>query len=221
MRIGGLVVARQRPGTAKGIVFLLLEDEFGTVNLIVPPPVYERHRLLVRSEPLLIADGRLEKLPIAGGAINVFVDDLEPLVAPGEDARAWSRWPTRRDRGGAAEAPADRRAAARPTPSGSWPTSAASRPRSRASPRAAAVTAPTRAVRQRNLPPACGPRSSSSLVLVGLALGLGLLFVALSGGPSGARRAAAVAEPRAAGGVALVIFVLALLVLGHRRSRPR
>ena len=37
VRIGGLVVARQRPGTAKGIVFLLLEDEFGTINLIVPP----------------------------------------------------------------------------------------------------------------------------------------------------------------------------------------
>jgi error-prone DNA polymerase len=82
VRIGGLVVARQRPGTAKGIVFLLIEDEFGTVNLIVPPPVYERHRLLVRSEPLLIASGRLEKLPIAGGAINVFVDGLEPLKAP-------------------------------------------------------------------------------------------------------------------------------------------
>ena len=85
VKIGGLVVARQRPGTAKGIVFLLIEDEFGTVNLIVPPPVYERHRLLVRSEPLLIASGRLEKLPIAGGAINVFVDDLEPLKAPQAD----------------------------------------------------------------------------------------------------------------------------------------
>ena len=82
VRIGGLVVARQRPGTAKGIVFLLIEDEFGTANLIVPPPVYERHRLLVRSEPLLIATGRLEKLPLAGGGINVFVDGLEPLKAP-------------------------------------------------------------------------------------------------------------------------------------------
>ena len=39
-----MVVARQRPETAKGIVFMLLEDERGTVNLIVPPPVYERHR---------------------------------------------------------------------------------------------------------------------------------------------------------------------------------
>jgi error-prone DNA polymerase len=91
VRIGGLVVARQRPGTAKGIVFLLIEDEFGTVNLIVPPPVYERHRLLVRSEPLLIATGRLEKLPIAGGAVNVYVDALDELAAPRpEDAEVVS-----------------------------------------------------------------------------------------------------------------------------------
>ena len=83
--IGGLVVARQRPGTAKGIVFILLEDEFGTVNLIVPPPVYERHRLTVRSEPMLLALGRLERLPIAGGAINVYVRDLRALAAPGAD----------------------------------------------------------------------------------------------------------------------------------------
>jgi error-prone DNA polymerase len=80
--IGGLVVARQRPGTAKGIVFILLEDEFGTINLIVPPNVYERHRLTVRSEPLLLARGKLEKLPIAGGALNVYVKDLRPLAAP-------------------------------------------------------------------------------------------------------------------------------------------
>jgi error-prone DNA polymerase len=81
--IGGLVVARQRPGTAKGIVFLLLEDEFGTINLIVPPPVYERHRLAVRTEPLLLAQGKLEKLPMSGGAINVYVRGLRPLAAPG------------------------------------------------------------------------------------------------------------------------------------------
>jgi error-prone DNA polymerase len=82
VRIGGLVVARQRPGTAKGIVFILLEDEFGTINLIVPPPVYERRRLIVRTEPLIMAVGRLERLPQAGGAINVYVRDLHPLVAP-------------------------------------------------------------------------------------------------------------------------------------------
>ncbi len=86
VHIGGLVVARQRPGTAKGIVFMLLEDEFGTINLIVPPPVYERRRLIVRTEPLIMAQGRLERLPQAGGAINVYVRDLEPLVAPEDDA---------------------------------------------------------------------------------------------------------------------------------------
>ena len=84
--LGGLVVARQRPGTAKGIVFLLLEDEFGTINLIVPPPVYERHRLIVRSEPLLLVRGRLEKLAIAGGALNVFVHSVAPLSAPDIEA---------------------------------------------------------------------------------------------------------------------------------------
>jgi error-prone DNA polymerase len=87
IRLGGLVVARQRPGTAKGIVFLLLEDEFGTVNLIVPPDLYEKHRLVVRSEPLLLCAGRLEKLPMAGGAINVFVKGVQPLVTP-DDASA-------------------------------------------------------------------------------------------------------------------------------------
>jgi error-prone DNA polymerase len=82
VRVGGLVVARQRPGTAHGIVFMLLEDEHGTINLIVPPAVYERHRLRVRTEPLLLADGRLERHAAAGGAINVLVDRLEALAAP-------------------------------------------------------------------------------------------------------------------------------------------
>ena len=98
--IGGLVVARQRPGTAKGIVFVLLEDEFGTINLIVPPPVYERHRLAVRSEPLLLAKGRLEKLPIAGGALNVYVRDLRPLAAPGTSGADVIPLPGSQRRGG-------------------------------------------------------------------------------------------------------------------------
>ena len=59
--IAGLVVARQRPATANGVVFLLLEDEHGQVNLVVPPTVYERYRGLVRGEPLLLARGRFER----------------------------------------------------------------------------------------------------------------------------------------------------------------
>ena len=69
-----MVVARQRPGTASGVVFILLEDEFGTINLIVPPAIYERHRLLVRTEPLMLVEGKLERFAAAGGAINVLVD---------------------------------------------------------------------------------------------------------------------------------------------------
>jgi error-prone DNA polymerase len=82
VRVGGMVVARQRPGTANGIVFLLLEDEHGTINLIVPAPIYERHRLTVRTEPLVMAEGKLERLPAAGGAINVLVDSVQPISAP-------------------------------------------------------------------------------------------------------------------------------------------
>jgi error-prone DNA polymerase len=59
--VAGLVIARQRPGTANGTMFLLFEDEFGTVNLIVPKAVYDRHRQLARAEPLLLARGRLER----------------------------------------------------------------------------------------------------------------------------------------------------------------
>ena len=82
VRVGGLVVARQRPATASGIVFMLLEDEEGTVNLVVPAKVYEQHRLTVRTEPLVIAEGRLERHPAAGGGINVLVRRLVPLEAP-------------------------------------------------------------------------------------------------------------------------------------------
>jgi error-prone DNA polymerase len=82
VRLGGLVVARQRPGTAGGVVFILLEDEYGTINLIVPPRVYERHRLTVRTEPLMLVEGKLERFAAAGGAINVLVDKVAPVDAP-------------------------------------------------------------------------------------------------------------------------------------------
>jgi error-prone DNA polymerase len=82
VKVGGMVVARQRPGTANGIVFILLEDEFGTINLIVPAQVYERHRLIVRTEPLMLAEGKLERLAAAGGGINVLVDKVGSIAAP-------------------------------------------------------------------------------------------------------------------------------------------
>jgi error-prone DNA polymerase len=86
VEIAGMVTARQRPETANGITFMLLEDERGSVNLIVPPPVYERHRPLVRSAPLLRGRGRLERRE---GTINVVVSDLAPLerTSPSPDRK--------------------------------------------------------------------------------------------------------------------------------------
>jgi error-prone DNA polymerase len=82
VKVGGLVVARQRPGTANGIVFILLEDEFGTINLIIPAQVYERYRLIVRTEPLMLVEGKLERFAAAGGAINILVDKVSSIAAP-------------------------------------------------------------------------------------------------------------------------------------------
>jgi error-prone DNA polymerase len=82
VKVGGLVVARQRPGTANGVVFVLLEDEFGTINLIVPALVYERNRLTVRTEPLMMVEGKLERFAAGGGVINVLVDKVGSIAAP-------------------------------------------------------------------------------------------------------------------------------------------
>ena len=78
--IPGLAIARQRPASANGVVFLLLEDEHGLINLILMPDVYERFRLLARTEPLLLATGTLER---RDRNINVQVERLEPLETPG------------------------------------------------------------------------------------------------------------------------------------------
>jgi error-prone DNA polymerase len=96
VRVAGLVIARQRPATAKGITFMLLEDELGTINLIVPVAIQERFRLAVRAEPLVLATGRLERRE---GTTNVLVDQIERLERPDlprakvthiEPRRAWS-----------------------------------------------------------------------------------------------------------------------------------
>jgi error-prone DNA polymerase len=74
--VAGMAIARQRPSTAKGIVFMLLEDEFGQVNLIVPAAVYECHRAIVRAEPLVLARGRYERIKENR---NVLVSEIESL----------------------------------------------------------------------------------------------------------------------------------------------
>ena len=59
-RVAGCVIARQRPGTAKGFVFLSLEDETGIANVIVHPDLYEKHRLIINREKFLRIDGILQ-----------------------------------------------------------------------------------------------------------------------------------------------------------------
>ncbi|HZD86572.1 MAG TPA: error-prone DNA polymerase [Gaiellaceae bacterium] len=77
VQFAGLVVARQRPATANGVVFMLLEDEHAQVNLIVTPQVYERYRAVVRGEPLLLVRGRYEH---ADRNRNVLVRELVSLA---------------------------------------------------------------------------------------------------------------------------------------------
>ncbi len=77
--VAGLLVARQRPATAKGVMFLLLEDESGVVNVIVLPPVYDAHRLAVRTAALVSVAGRLERRE---GVINVLASSVTRIERP-------------------------------------------------------------------------------------------------------------------------------------------
>ncbi|MGA0121772.1 MAG: DNA polymerase III subunit alpha [Gaiellales bacterium] len=85
VRLPGLAVARQRPASAHGVVFLLVEDEYGLANLVLLPEVYEAHRLLARAEPLLLAEGVVER---RDGQLNVRVERLSPLGTPGRPTLA-------------------------------------------------------------------------------------------------------------------------------------
>jgi error-prone DNA polymerase len=76
----GMTIARQRPATANGVVFMLLEDEHNQVNLIVPPSIYDRHRALVRTESLLIVTGRYEKHDRNENILVDTVASLAPLA---------------------------------------------------------------------------------------------------------------------------------------------
>ncbi len=76
-RVAGMVLVRQRPGTAKGVVFMTLEDETGSANLIVWPQVWERYRRVGRLARAVIASGLLQK---QDGVIHLIVDRLQDLT---------------------------------------------------------------------------------------------------------------------------------------------
>ncbi len=76
VNVAGLVVARQRPQTAKGFTFILLEDETGMINVIVRPDIYERDRTIIRGEPFLLTVGKLAR---DGGTLNVIAEEVHAL----------------------------------------------------------------------------------------------------------------------------------------------
>ncbi len=79
--IAGLVVCRQQPETAKGFIFLLLEDETGLANIVVSPQVHKQFQELVRLEPFVVVHGDLER---KDGVTNVIGRSLERLEVPPE-----------------------------------------------------------------------------------------------------------------------------------------
>ncbi|MBX3372368.1 MAG: error-prone DNA polymerase [Phycisphaeraceae bacterium] len=81
LRVAGMVLVRQRPSTAKGIVFMTLEDETGTANLLIRPAVYRRFRAAARRATVLRAEGHVER---DGDVVHLIVRRLEDL------GRAWA-----------------------------------------------------------------------------------------------------------------------------------
>ena len=77
MQIAGNVICRQRPGTAKGFVFISLEDETGVANAIVHPDLFEKMRLLIIEEAFLLIEGEVQN---SDGVVLIKARELKPLV---------------------------------------------------------------------------------------------------------------------------------------------
>jgi len=76
LRIAGNVICRQRPGTAKGFVFISLEDETGVSNAIVSPQLFDQHRLVITQESFLMIEGRVQNID---NVVLVKAQRIEPL----------------------------------------------------------------------------------------------------------------------------------------------
>ena len=76
-RIAGNVICRQRPGTAKGFVFISLEDETGVSNAIVDPDLFERFRLVITEEDFLLIEGKVQN---SEGVVLIKTRDIKPLA---------------------------------------------------------------------------------------------------------------------------------------------
>jgi error-prone DNA polymerase len=87
VRVAGCVIARQRPGTAKGFIFLSLEDETGISNAIIAPQLYESNRAVIATERFLVVEGKLQNID---KVIHVRADrvqslNLNRIAAPSHD----------------------------------------------------------------------------------------------------------------------------------------
>src|SRR5207247_6139819 len=78
-KIAGLVIVRQRPGTAKGFCFITLEDETGTANAVVVPDMFQRYRAVIHTAAVLLIEGPLQKVD---GVIHVRARRITPLRLP-------------------------------------------------------------------------------------------------------------------------------------------
>jgi len=76
VKVAGMVITRQRPMTAKGFVFLSLEDETGVSNVVVRPPMFQQYRTLWVSEPALLVNGIIQK---QDGVIHIRAEDAQSL----------------------------------------------------------------------------------------------------------------------------------------------
>jgi error-prone DNA polymerase len=87
VRVAGWVIVRQRPGTAKGFMFLSLEDETGVSNIIVTPQLFEQYRLELVEHPFLLIEGALQN---QDNVVSVKASHVKPLpvkvtAAPSHD----------------------------------------------------------------------------------------------------------------------------------------
>ena len=85
VRVAGAVITRQRPGTAKGFVFLTLEDETGVANVIVRPDLFTEERMTILEQPFLLVEGRLQ---IQDRVVSVKADRCQGLWTTGPDVES-------------------------------------------------------------------------------------------------------------------------------------
>ena len=78
--VAGLVLVRQRPGTAKGVIFLTLEDEFGVCNGIIWQKIYQRFRRAVIAGRLLRVTGRMQRQSGVTHVVAEMVEDISPML---------------------------------------------------------------------------------------------------------------------------------------------